>query len=261
MRFIGTMREDIETVKRNDPAAQGALVIFLSYPGLHAKWMHAPERWLWRHRLRGPARILSQITRLVTGVEIHPAAKVGRRLFIDHAAGVVIGETASLGDDCVLYQGVTLGGTGRESGKRHPTLGDGVMVGAGAKVLGSIRIGSGAKIGSNSVVVKDVPDNSTVIGIPGRIVRRNGRRIARETLDERPGLMRATAPDEEEVLWNRRAIARACKRIEQLEKEVANLQEAVERLARTKTCTGAQSSERRGSQTGAVAADAPTARA
>ena len=152
--------------RANYPAAQSPLVIFLSYPGLHAKWMHTPEHWLWEHGARGLARVLSQVTRFFTGVEIHPAAQLARRLFIDHAMGVVIGETTVIGDDCVLYQGVTLGGTGNECGKRHPTLGDNVTVGTGAKVLGNIRIGDNVRIGGNSVVVKDVPANCTVVGHP-----------------------------------------------------------------------------------------------
>ena len=153
MGAIATVREDIAAVKANDPAAQSSLVIFLSYPGLHAKWMHTPEHWLWNHGMHGLARVLSQITRFFTGVEIHPAARIGRRLFIDHAMGVVIGETTVVGDDCVLYQGVTLGGTGNECGKRHPTLGNNVTVGTGAKVLGNITIGDNVRIGGNSVVV------------------------------------------------------------------------------------------------------------
>ena len=157
MGAIATVREDIAAVKADDPAAQSSLVIFLSYPGLHAKWMHTPEHWLWNHGMHGLARVLSQITRFFTGVEIHPAARIGRRLFIDHAMGVVIGETTVVGDDCVLYQGVTLGGTGNECGKRHPTLGNNVTVGTGAKVLGNIHIGNNVRIGGNSVVVKDVP--------------------------------------------------------------------------------------------------------
>ena len=142
MSFINTIREDIKTVQAQDPAAQNGLVIFLSYPGLHAKWNHVPEHWLWEHGHRSLARVLSQITRHITGVEIHPAAQIGKHFFIDHAMGVVIGETAIVGDNCVLYQGVTLGGTGNETGKRHPTLGNNVTVGTGAKVLGNIRIGN-----------------------------------------------------------------------------------------------------------------------
>ena len=165
MSFINTIREDIKTVQAQDPAAQSGLVIFLSYPGLHAKWNHVPEHWLWEHGHRSLARVLSQITRHITGVEIHPAAQIGKHFFIDHAMGVVIGETTVVGDNCVLYQGVTLGGTGNETGKRHPTLGNNVTVGTGAKVLGNIRIGNNVKIGGNSVVVKDVPDNCTVVGV------------------------------------------------------------------------------------------------
>ena len=183
MSFINTIREDIKTVQAQDPAAQNGLVIFLSYPGLHAKWNHVPEHWLWEHGHRSLARVLSQITRHITGVEIHPAAQIGKHFFIDHAMGVVIGETTIVGDNCVLYQGVTLGGTGNETGKRHPTLGNNVTVGTGAKVLGNIRIGNNVKIGGNSVVVKDVPDNCTVVGVPGRIIKRNGCRVFEESFD------------------------------------------------------------------------------
>ncbi len=161
MSFINTIREDIKTVQAQDPAAQNGLVIFLSYPGLHAKWNHVPEHWLWEHGHRSLARVLSQITRHITGVEIHPAAQIGKHFFIDHAMGVVIGETTIVGDNCVLYQGVTLGGTGNEIGKRHPTLGNNVTVGTGAKVLGNIRIGNNVKIGGNSVVVKDASSSAT----------------------------------------------------------------------------------------------------
>ena len=157
MSFINTIREDIKTVQAQDPAAQNGLVIFFSYPGLHAKWNHVPEHWLWEHGHRSLARVLSQLTRHITGVEIHPAAQIGKHFFIDHAMGVVIGETTIVGDNCVLYQGVTLGGTGNETGKRHPTLGNNVTVGTGAKVLGNIRIGNNVKIGGNSVVVKACP--------------------------------------------------------------------------------------------------------
>ena len=147
--------------------------------------MHTPEHWLWEHGLRGLARVLSQTTRLFTGVKMVPAAQLGRRFFIDHAMGVVIGETTIVGDDCVLYQGVTLGGTGNEYGRRRPTLGDNVTVGTGAKVLGNITIGDNVRIGGNSVVVKDVPSDSTIVGIPGRVVRRNGCRVMEEEFDAR----------------------------------------------------------------------------
>lgn len=231
MSFITTIREDIATVQAHDPAAQNGVVIFLSYPGLHAKWMHTPEHWLWEHGLRSIARIISQITRFMTGVEIHPAAQLGRRLFIDHAMGVVIGETTIVGDDCVLYQGVTLGGTGKETGKRHPTLGNNVSVGAGAKVLGNIVIGDGAKIGGNSVVVKDVPPDSTVVGVPGRVVRRNGCRVVAETYEKSRRRMSMPDPVEEQSRMNREAIRANKRRIAELEQQVADLTALVERLA------------------------------
>lgn len=223
MGAIATVREDIATVKANDPAAQSGLVIFLSYPGLHAKWMHTPEHWLWNHGARGLARVLSQVTRFFTGVEIHPAAQLGRRLFIDHAMGVVIGETTVVGDDCVLYQGVTLGGTGNESGKRHPTLGDHVTVGTGAKVLGNIHIGDNVRIGGNSVVVKDVPNDCTVVGIPGRVVKRNGCRVLNENFDASRHRENMPDPVEEASLLNREGIAGNARRIEELERQVAEL--------------------------------------
>ncbi|MBE3597184.1 MAG: serine O-acetyltransferase [Hydrogenibacillus sp.] len=171
------IREDIETVRRMDPAARHWLDVLLTYPGLHAVWFYRLSHFLWRHRLRLVARVLSLVARFLTGIEIHPGAKIGRRLFIDHGMGVVIGETAEIGDDCVLYQGVTLGGTGKETGKRHPTLGNNVLVSSGAKVLGNITIGDCAKIGAGSVVLKDVPPRSTVVGVPGRVVVLDGRRV------------------------------------------------------------------------------------
>lgn len=230
MSFITTIREDIRTVKENDPAAQSAFIIFLSYPGLHAKWMHTPEHWLWEHGLHGPARVLSQITRFFTGVEIHPAAQLGRRLFIDHAMGVVIGETTIVGDDCVLYQGVTLGGTGNESGKRHPTLGNHVIVGTGAKVLGNITIGDNVRVGGNSVVVKDVPTDCTVVGIPGRIVRRNGCRVVEETFEASKHRLSMPDPVEEQSRFNRQGIQANTRRIAELEQQVAELSALVAQL-------------------------------
>lgn len=149
----------------------------LAYPGLHAIWFHRIAHRLYRWRLYTLARLVSHISRFLTGIEIHPGAQIGRRFFIDHGMGVVIGETAVIGDDCTLYQGVTLGGTGKERGKRHPTLGNNVLVGVGAKVLGNIVIGDNSRIGAGAVVVKDVPPNCTVVGIPGRVVIRDGRRV------------------------------------------------------------------------------------
>jgi serine O-acetyltransferase len=164
------IRDDIRSVFERDPAARSTVEVLLAYPGLHAVWSHRVAHRLWRWRLKLIARLLSQLTRWLTGIEIHPGATIGDRFFIDHGMGVVIGETAEIGDDCTLYHGVTLGGTSREKQKRHPTLGKGVVVGAGAKILGSIMIGDNARVGCNSVVVKDVPAGATVVGIPGRIV-------------------------------------------------------------------------------------------
>ena len=162
-------REDIAAAKRNDPAAVNGAVVFLLYSGLHAVWWHRVSHQLWRWRLKFLARLLSQMTRFFTGVEIHPAAQLGRRLFIDHGMGVVIGETAVVGDDCVLYHGVTLGGTSTNRVKRHPTLGNRVMVGAGAKLLGNITIGDDSQVGANAVVLGDAPAGSVLTGVPAQV--------------------------------------------------------------------------------------------
>lgn len=185
MNIFSTMAEDIRTVQATDPAAPSKFLIWLTYPGLQARWAHVINHWLWKKGLRGLARYLSQCARFWTGVEIHPGAQIGRRFFIDHAMGVIIGETTIIGDDCVLYQNVTLGGTGKESGKRHPTLGNNVMVGVGAAVLGSITIGDNSKIGGGSVVVKDVPPNCTVVGVPGHIVVQDGVSTAKKAAKEK----------------------------------------------------------------------------
>ena len=165
-----TLREDIQTVFAKDPASRSVAEVILCYPGLHALWFHRLAHFLWQHRLRLLARLLSQINRFLTGIEIHPGAKIGRRFFIDHGAGVVIGETSEIGDDVLLYQGVVLGGTTSEKKKRHPTIGNNVVMGTGAVALGAITIGDGARIGSGSVVIKSVPPGVTVVGIPGRAV-------------------------------------------------------------------------------------------
>jgi serine O-acetyltransferase len=167
---LGTLREDIRTVFAKDPAARSVVEVITCYPGLHALWLHRIAHLLWRYRLWLLARMLSHCSRFLTGIEIHPGAKVGRRFFIDHGAGVVIGETSEIGDDVLIYQGAVLGGTSLKKGKRHPTLADNVVIGAGATVLGAITIGSGARIGSGSVVVKAVPPGATVVGIPGRVI-------------------------------------------------------------------------------------------
>lgn len=161
----------------HDPAARSRLEIYLCYSGLHALWFYRCNHWLWGHNFFLLARWLSQVARFLTGIEIHPGAQIGRRFFIDHGLGVVIGETAIVGDDVLLYQGVTLGGTGKEQGKRHPTLLDNVVVGGGAKILGNITIGRNCRIGAGSVVLRDVPDDSTVVGVPGHVIFRQGKRV------------------------------------------------------------------------------------
>jgi serine O-acetyltransferase len=164
------IQEDIRCVFERDPAAQSVAEILVAYPGLHAILFHRLGHALWQFKLGWLSRLLSHVSRWLTGIEIHPGARIGRRLFIDHGMGIVIGETAIIGNDCTLYHGVTLGGTSWQKGKRHPTLGDGVVVGAGAKILGPILIGNGARVGSNSVVLKNIPDEATVVGIPGHIL-------------------------------------------------------------------------------------------
>lgn len=165
-----TIREDIRTVFARDPAARSALEVLCCYPGLHAIWCHRPAHFLWRHKLRFLARLVSHCNRFWTGIEIHPGARIGKRFFIDHGVGVVVGETAEIGDDVLLYQGVVLGGTSLKRGKRHPTVGNNVVIGCGAVALGDIVVGNGARIGSGSVVIKPVPPGATVVGIPGRTV-------------------------------------------------------------------------------------------
>ncbi len=170
MSLLRTLREDVQTVFQKDPAARSTLEVLLCYPGLHALWLHRVAHGLWRRKHRLLARIVSQISRSLTGIEIHPGARIGRRFFIDHGMGVVIGETAEIGDDVLLYKGVVLGGTTLAKVKRHPTLGNGVIVGSNAVVLGAITIGDNAKVGSGAVVIKPVPPCATVVGVPGRVV-------------------------------------------------------------------------------------------
>lgn len=211
--MFATIREQVDTIFRRDPAAKSFLEIVLCYPGFHAALFHRLAHSLHQARVPVLPRFISQVSRFLTGIEIHPGAKIGSRFFIDHGMGVVIGETAEIGDDCLVYQGVTLGGTGNEQGKRHPTLGDHVVVGTGAKVLGSIKIGNHVKIGAGSVVVRSVPDHSTVVGIPGRIVRRRG---AEGELEH--GML--PDPEGQDILDLR-------DRVEQLEKLVRTLTETV----------------------------------
>jgi serine O-acetyltransferase len=175
--LLSLIREDVANVLEHDPAARSRLEIYLCYSGLHAVWFYRINHWLWNHSFFLLARWLSQVARLFTGIEIHPGAQIGRRLFIDHGLGVVIGETSVVGDDVTLYQGVTLGGTGKEVGKRHPTLLDNVVVGSGAKILGNITVGRNCRIGAGSVVLRNVPEDSTVVGVPGHIIFREGKRV------------------------------------------------------------------------------------
>ena len=167
----------LEAYQRRDPAARSKLEILLLYPGVHAVLYHRAAHWLYCHKLKFPARCVSQWSRFWTGIEIHPGAKIGRRLVIDHGCGIVIGETAEIGDDCLLYQGVTLGGTGKDQGKRHPTLGNHVMVGSGARILGPFKVGDNARIAAGAVVLREVPPGATAVGVPARIVRMNGRPV------------------------------------------------------------------------------------
>lgn len=178
-RIIRRMQSDVRAVFDNDPAARSRFEVIFTYSGLHAIWAHLFAHWLYRRRWFTVARVISQASRFMTGIEIHPGARIGNRLFIDHGMGVVIGETCEIGDDVVIYQGVTLGGTGKEKGKRHPTIGNNVVISSGAKVLGSFKVGDNSSIGANSVVLREVPPNCTVVGIPGRIVKQDGIRIDR----------------------------------------------------------------------------------
>jgi serine O-acetyltransferase len=177
MSLFASIREDVQCTFERDPAATSRAMVLLCYPGLQALWAHHVQHWLWCRHMRLAARFLSQVTRFWTGVEIHPGARIGRRVFIDHGMGVVIGETAIVGDDVTLYQGVTLGGTGKDVGKRHPTLRNGVFVGNNANILGNITIGEHSRVGAGSVVVRDVPPDSTVVGVPAHIVYQGGKRV------------------------------------------------------------------------------------
>ncbi len=210
--MFSRLKEDIRVILERDPAARNALEVIFCYPGFHALILYRISHWLWNHKLYFLARFLSYIIRLLTGIDIHPAAKIGRRLFIDHGAGVVIGETAEIGNDVTIYHGVTLGGNTWKKVKRHPTIMDNVVIGAGAKIIGPVVVGSNSYIGSGSVVVKEVPPNSTVVGVPGRVVhRRNG--SVKERLDS------SALPDPEA-----RAISCLFDQIKELENKVKTLE-------------------------------------
>lgn len=209
--LLKTLRNDIDVVFEQDPAARNKLEVIFSYSGLHAIWGHRFAHFLWKKRMFFLARLISQISRFITGVEIHPGAVIGQRLFIDHGMGVVIGETCEIGDNVTIYQGVTLGGTGKEKGKRHPTIEDNVLIASGAKVLGSMTIGKNSRVGAGSVVLKEVPPNSTVVGIPGRIVMQDGVKISRD-------LDHINLPDP------------VADKLKELEEEIKHLQEEMEKL-------------------------------
>jgi len=239
--LFSTIARDIMAVFERDPAARGFWGVFevvFTYAGLHAIWMHRAAHRLHAWRIPFLPRLISQINRFITGIEIHPAAQIGRGLFIDHGMGVVIGETAIVGDDCTLFQGVTLGGTGKETGKRHPTLGNGVVVGAGAKILGNITIGDSVYVGANAVVLRDVPADSTVVGVPGRVVRHRGQRVA-TTLDHTslpdPILQRFDAIQrelfkvEEDIRMLKERAARLNHEATELEREIPSATEDGER--------------------------------
>ncbi len=193
--MFARMKEDIDSVFDRDPAARNALEVLFCYPGLHAIWMHRIAHWFWTHELFFLGRFTSQISRFITGIEIHPGARIGRKFFIDHGMGVVIGETAEIGDNVTMYHGVTLGGVTWDKVKRHPTIGDNVVIGSGAKVLGPFTVGANSKIGSNSVVVKEVPPNSSVVGIPGRVVMTEEKPVEKPA--EKPDLQHGNMPDPE----------------------------------------------------------------
>lgn len=213
--MLKTIKTDLNTVLEKDPAARNRAEVFLTYSGFHAICMYRFAHFLYLHNYKLCARIVSQFSRFLTGIEIHPAAKIGNGVFIDHGAGVVIGETAEIGNDCTIYQGVTLGGTGKDKGKRHPTLKNGVMVAAGAKILGPFTVGKHAKIGAGSVVLKEVPDNATVVGVPGRVVRIKGERV--DDLDQN-----LPDPVKDEITRLGSEIEKLTARIAELEKEKAD---------------------------------------
>jgi serine O-acetyltransferase len=218
LEMLRAMRADLQMIRERDPAARSTLEILLCYPGLHALVLHRFSHRLWKLGLPVVPRLLSQLGRQLTGVEIHPGARIGHGVFIDHGMGVVIGETSVIGNRCLLYQGVTLGGTGKEHGKRHPTLRDNVVVGAGAKVLGAITVGENTRIGAGSVLLRDVSADSTVVGIPGRVIHQSGVRI--------DPLAHSALPDAEA-----RVIRNLMERIDSLESEVLRLQSCLREVA------------------------------
>ena len=217
------LKEDIALIKERDPAARNTFEILVTYSGLHAVWYYRLSHFFYKHKLFTIARMISQWARFWTGIEIHPGATIGKGLFIDHGMGVVVGETAEIGDNCLLYQGVTLGGTGKDKGKRHPTLGNNVMVGAGAKVLGPFKVGDNVKIAANAVVLEAVPPNSTAVGVPARIVKRNGVKISNECIIDQVHMPDPTTQD----------ICKLQVQVERLKKELS----ACEKIIKQSNCS------------------------
>ena len=214
--MFAQIREDVRSIRERDPAARTGVEVLLLYSGLHAVIAYRISHWFFRHRLFFIARFISQYAKFRTGIEIHPGATIGKGLFIDHGMGVVIGETTEIGDYCTLYQGVTLGGTGKEKGKRHPTLGNNVMVGAGAKILGPVRVGDNAKVGANALVLFEVPSNSTAVGVPAHVVRINGRRVEKGSdLDQ----VHMPDPVSQEICKLYRKLDELTNQLEEMEKE------------------------------------------
>ncbi len=226
MQLLRILKEDIKTAFERDPAARTTLEVILCYPGLHAIWMHRIAHWFWKKGFKLLARIISHINRFFTGIEIHPNAKIGRRFFIDHGMGVVIGETTEIGDDVLMYQGVTLGGVSHEKKKRHPTVGNNVVIGAGAIILGPITIGDGARIGAGSVVIEPVPPGATVVGVPARVVL--SRRRAKLDLEH------AKLPDPimKSIEYIKQRQEEIEKRLEQLKMELMNVEKGAKDEAR-----------------------------
>ncbi len=221
MGLFGRLKKDIDVVFERDPAAKSVAEVIFCYPGFHAILMHRSAHWMYQRGMVLLPRLISQFSRFITGIEIHPGAKIGEGLFIDHGTGVVIGETTEIGDNVTIYQGVTLGGTGKEKGKRHPTLGNNVVVSSGAKVLGSQKIGNNVKIGAGSVVLREVPDNCTVVGVPGRVVKRDGQRLKDVVIDD-VDLSHNLLPDpvEEMMVAMQEKIIFLEKQIEELEEKI-----------------------------------------
>ncbi|MBP2018381.1 serine O-acetyltransferase [Symbiobacterium terraclitae] len=222
--MLSQIRRDIQVVLERDPAARSVLEVLLCYPGLKAIWAHRVAHWLWKRNFKLLARVISQISRFFTQIEIHPGAVIGQGVFIDHGSGVVIGETAEIGDNVTIYQGVTLGGTGKEKGKRHPTIESGVVIGNGARILGSFRVGANSRIGAGAVVLREVPPNSTVVGNPGRVVVQNG--VRTDQLD----MIHMPDPIANMFDQMQRQIDRLTQRIERLEEENRALRRAQEGL-------------------------------